>query len=72
MSTWLHNRTKVDAYNAVRELDGGVIERRRHPDADAIARPAQVHSVLVLLMVLTELVVLAIALGIVIHWLARP
>jgi hypothetical protein len=37
MSTWLHNRTKVDAYNAVREL-----------------------------------VVLAIALGIVIHWLARP
>lgn len=68
----LHNRTGADAYNAVQELDGGLIERRRHVDADAIARPAQIQSTIVLMMVLGELAVLAFALSIVIQWLIKP
>lgn len=68
----LHNRSGADAYNAVRELDGGLIERRRHVDADAIARPAQIHSTLVLMMVIVEVAVLVTALSIVVQWLVKP
>ena len=68
----LHNLSGADAYNAVQTLDRPVFKRRRHPETDTIVRPAQIHSAIVLLMVITELAVLAVALGIVIHWMVKP